>query len=471
MFLVFSFYLLYLYLISEIFNHYHAFIYNVSSIFFILFIYIYNLSVNATNEVTRKSIATVIDRVITNVTDGVFCRNVISSGRDNEVSFLMQPNALAAVGALCDKPTVKRTNLYEAQPTSMPSSMPSSSPTHSPTPVKSPSVFPLKYLAFLSLIFLFGCCCCCCFMRMYPAALKKKSGHKYDILLLIDNDEVMIENIDHTDIAFYRRTWIEEDHHTLDWKINANTDVLEVRFEVRFFDHYDLLAKGGVMETDDWKGNDDGKVEYYVNRAIMHKGMIIRAKPKDIRDSKYAQFTRQRRGTLDIDDVNDNTQDDDSHLASSPPQRNLQRMPLQFLNGGSLLSTRLQDSGSEEESENEMEESNSTIRQQETIDVSDFFPKIPRDIQMRRSLGNNVHWDTYEADGSIDVADDESSMTMSVCPVRRDAYLSYEESLSIPMRPGSMNSQSSEVYIYIYVYICIYIYMYINIYIYIYICI
>jgi hypothetical protein len=215
-------------------------------------------------------------------------------------------------------------------------------------------------------------------MRMYPAALKKKSGHKYDILLLIDNDEIMIENIDHADIAFYRRTWIKEDHHTLDWKINSNTDVLEVRFEVRFFDHYDLLDKGGMMETDDWKGNDDGKVEYYVNKAIMHKGLIIRAKPKDIRDTKYAQFTRQRRGTLDIDDLDDDAQDDDSHLDSSPPQINLQRM--------------------EEESENELEDSRSKIRQQETVNVSDFPPKIPRDIQMRRSLGNNVHWGTYEAD-------------------------------------------------------------------------
>jgi hypothetical protein len=279
---------------------------------------------------------------------------------------------------------------------------------------------------------------------MYPAALKKKSGHKYDILLLIDNDEVMIENIDHADIAFYRRTWIEEDHHTLDWKINADTDALEVRFEVRFFDHYDLLAKGGMMEIDDWKGNDDGKVEYYVNRAIMHKGMIIRAKPKVIRDSKYAQFTRQRRGTLDIDDLDDKSQDDYLDGSRSPPHQGLQRMPLQLLNGGTLLSTRWEESVSEEESENEMEDSKSKFRKQETVDVSDFPPKISRDIQRRGSLGNNVHWDTYEADGSIDVADDESSMTMSVCPVTRDTYLSYEESLSMPMRRGS-ETQISDV--------------------------
>jgi hypothetical protein len=110
----------------------------------------------------------------------------------------------------------------------------------------------------------------------------------------------------------------------LNRKINSNTDVPETRFEVHFFDHFDLLDKGGMMDTDDGKGQNDDNVEYYVNDAMMHKGMIIRAKPKIAKDTKDVQDSRKRRGTTD--DLDEKNQDNNSD--SPTPHRTLQRAPL-----------------------------------------------------------------------------------------------------------------------------------------------
>jgi hypothetical protein len=162
--------------------------------------------VNANAEIIRKAIAAVSNRVLKNVTNGVFCHNVATSGKKNVVPFLLTLISLAAVGSLCNNvPTFKTKifRIHEIQPSSMPSSSPSDQPTHNPTPLQ-PKLVTTKFFGFKSIIFLFGCCGCCCFMRMYPATLKKKKiGHKYDILLMTDNEEIIMENIDHENIAFY----------------------------------------------------------------------------------------------------------------------------------------------------------------------------------------------------------------------------------------------------------------------------
>jgi hypothetical protein len=98
--------------------------------------------VNATAEKDRNAVAVVTDKVIKNVNDGVFCSNVMTSGKVNSVPFLLSPISLGAIGAICStenpEPTFKVVffRRYERQPSSMPSGSPSRQPIDSPTPVK-----------------------------------------------------------------------------------------------------------------------------------------------------------------------------------------------------------------------------------------------------------------------------------------------------------------------------------------------
>jgi hypothetical protein len=216
----------------------------------------------------------------------------MKSGKLNTVPFLLLPISIGSIGAMCNtqnEPTFKTMFIrrYERQPSSMPSGSPSEQPTHSPKPVK-PRLVTVVFVGALSIGCLIGCLGI--FSAIYTFfPVKKTICHKYDIFLIIDNDEVIIENINHDDIVYFRRTWIEEDHHKLNWIINANRDVLEKRFEVKFFDHYDLLNTEGMTDIDDGKTEDGSNADASLYKAKMHTGMIIRVKPQGIKDTKDVQ--------------------------------------------------------------------------------------------------------------------------------------------------------------------------------------
>jgi hypothetical protein len=100
---------------------------------------------------------------------------------------------------------------------------------------------------------------------------KDMTDHKYDILVVYnDNQDIIIENIDHKEIVFFRSTKIQSKNQTLGWVINSMPDALEKRFEVKFFDKYDLLNEGNTDKT------------YFKNHLPeLQIGMIIRVKLGD----------------------------------------------------------------------------------------------------------------------------------------------------------------------------------------------
>jgi hypothetical protein len=361
--------------------------------------------VDATNEIERNAVAAVTDRVVKNVNVGIFCNEVMKSGKLNTVPFLLLPISIGAIGAICNtenEPTFKTVFIrrYERQPSSMPSASPSEQPTHSPTPVK-PHLITIGFLGFLSIICLIGC------LRIYPAiftffAVMKTVCHKYDILLMIDNDEVIIENINHDDIVYFRRTCIEEDYHKLNWVINANRDVLEKRFEVKFFDHYDLLNAEGMMDTDNWKTRDSSNGDASLYKAKMHTGMIIRVKPQGIKDTKDVQGSRKY-GTKFFDESNSS-------------RTNFENMSFVESLTGRVRGAHPAPS----------EESESEILEHQSPDVSVLSPKaVPRSLIRRRSLDQKVHWDTYVPHGE--------SLTMPMI------YVPHGDSLTMPRMARGRN--------------------------------
>jgi hypothetical protein len=252
--------------------------------------------VNGTDESDRKAVSVVKNRIIANIIAGIFCNEVITSGKSQNVPFLMLPVSIGSIGDICKQPVEEPSfktvfiRRNKRQPSPQPTGQPSGQPTSSPTPVK-PQLMTASVIGFLSVIILIG------FLRIYPAILnfffmKKINGYKYDILIMIDNDEAVIENIKHEDIVFFRRTWIEGVHHTLDWMITTNIDVLEKRFEVKFFDHCDLLYKEDVMDTNGWKRKGSDVDEYLLHKARLYTGMIIRVKPQNWKQAKDVSSSR-----------------------------------------------------------------------------------------------------------------------------------------------------------------------------------
>jgi hypothetical protein len=438
--------------------------------------------VNGTDETDKKAVSVVKDRVIKNINAGIFCNEVITSGKSNDVPFLMLPVSVGAIGAICkrqEEPTFTTVFIrrYQRQPSSMPSSQPSEQPTSSPTPVK-PQLITGSLIGFLSVIVLIG------FLRIYPAILnfwfmKKNNGYKYDILVMIENDEAVIENIKHEDIVFFRRTWIEGVHHTLDWMINANADVLEKRFEVKFFDHCDLLYQEDVMDINGWKRKSTDVDEYLLHKARLYTGMIIRAKPQNW---KYVEDVLSSRSY-------DTEYDESVSLRT-------RRTSIPYRGSITVRKMSVLEPLIEEESENK-----------QSLDTMDLRPKtVSRNKNRRKSRGQKVHSDEYVSF--------EESLTSSM------KGFTFEESLPTPIkrfserqilqphtpeyesfaRRNSCDSQTSkrnrvdvpnlvfipsfedirkiapfepEVHIYnickyIYIYICMYIHMYICMYIYIY---
>lgn len=211
----------------------------------------------------------------------------------------MTTTGIGAIGAVCDTTKIPVFNSLfiagtKTQPTSMPSDSPSRAPSKGPTVVK-PEVMTSSVIGFVSIVVLIF------FLRFYPNLIsryfekpKKLSNHRYDVLVMIDNDhDAILENISHEDIAFFRRTEIKQRGDTLYWVINDTPIALEKRFEVKFFDKYELLNDSIIKRAADDKLNDAAapnlkarQKSLLFDKVPMQKGMIIRVKLKDDKSSK-----------------------------------------------------------------------------------------------------------------------------------------------------------------------------------------
>jgi hypothetical protein len=168
----------------------------------------------------------------------------------------MTPTAMTAIIAFCDQIATFDTVFGSLDPTSAPTMSKSKSPS---------SIKILSTVAAVSIdrvseaemdemvggfvglaVFLFfglwGCLRClpCCAVLV---AAKKERGHLYDILVVVDDsEELILKNIRHKDIAYYRNTGRPD--LSLSWELNDASNVFAKRFEVEFFDRYDLMGRG-----------------------------------------------------------------------------------------------------------------------------------------------------------------------------------------------------------------------------------
>ena len=233
------------------------------------------------------------------VTSTKLCQEFVDRVEYLNVSALLDTKNLYAITDLCTGKVTFSTIITPTISTAQPSSRPSSKPTltqSSPPTVAMHTSVTSGFIGFICMILLIA------FLRFHPvitAMLAKKKdlkvGNLYDILVVLNEDEeAIIENVRHEDIAFFRRTVAKDNNiQTLVWMMNATSDALEKRFEVQFFDQFDLLGESGLDAKENHIGHavvGDKLVtkEIYSHEAKLHMGMIIRVKlPPDEIDLKY----------------------------------------------------------------------------------------------------------------------------------------------------------------------------------------
>jgi hypothetical protein len=128
------------------------------------------------------------------------------------------------------------------------------------------------------------------FLRSLPycvglIVIKKKGCHVYDILVIVDDsEELVLKNIRHEDIAYFRKTEVLE----LTWEVNDTNDVITKRSEVEFFDRYNLMGRGldtngnekGTCSMDFMMSKDKAAWrESHTHQSSLETGMIIRVNP------------------------------------------------------------------------------------------------------------------------------------------------------------------------------------------------
>ena len=213
------------------------------------------------------------------------CNLFVSRAMELNVTFMMTTSGLEKAGALCG---VRAAARIESPVTA--TAIPSTTPTAAPTPYSAPTratLFSSTFVGVITMIILVG------FLRLNPTLAtiimpkeKPRAGHLYDILIVIsDEEEAIIENIKHEDIVFLRRIAKYDNDQTDAWMMNTSSEPLEARFEVQFYDHFDLLGESGPSEENELSdvghkviGNKLITKETYIHEASLHVGMIIRVK-------------------------------------------------------------------------------------------------------------------------------------------------------------------------------------------------
>ena len=227
------------------------------------------------------------------------CQQYVNRGNYLNVTLLRSDTDLASAGALCEQKVIEiAKRITTLQPSSSPSGQPSTSPSHytkikpglvaiAPTAVVSSSFIGILAIIILIAILRFNSA-----MLALVMVKKEKKGHLYNILVVLnDDEEAILENIRHEDIAFFRSTELLDGRYTNEWIMNTTNDVFERRFEVQFYDQFDLLGQSGVDEVEVRSkqaivGEKRVTKEVYVHKARLQIGMIIAVKPLRSKNSK-----------------------------------------------------------------------------------------------------------------------------------------------------------------------------------------
>ena len=241
--------------------------------------------------------------VKTAMTSNTLCQRFVQRASSNNVSFLTSKEGIEASGAVCEEEP-SFSSVYSPaplQPSSRPSGQPTSSPSHAP---HKPHMKKNDFMGFLSIVLLIW------LLRFIPPCIygmrkkEPKINHLYDILVVLnDKEDAILENVHHKDIAFFRETRIQKGARPHRWTMNDAPGVLEKRYEVQFYDHFDLLGKNMKGPDDDKDlrsidhtlvGNKLTTEEVYVHEEQLQVGLIIRVQPaKGIRAGKERVIDRR----------------------------------------------------------------------------------------------------------------------------------------------------------------------------------
>ena len=220
----------------------------------------------------------------------MLCEQFVRRGIYLNVTVLQSASGVAAAGALCDQHPVFTTIIAptSSQPSSNPSGQPSSAPSDptSSNPIILHTIVTSSFIGLLSIILLIA------ILRFNSSMLalimtKKEEElcHLYNILVVLnDQEEAVLENIKHKDIIFFRSTEFSDGPPHNKWTMNTTNKVFERRFEVQFYDQFDLLGQSGVDEDEMRSkhaviGEKVVTKEVYIHKARLQVGMIISAKP------------------------------------------------------------------------------------------------------------------------------------------------------------------------------------------------
>ena len=212
------------------------------------------------------------------VSQGTLCSQLETSAGQYNVSSLMPS---IAINSLCFQTPIFATVFVPGTsqlPTASPSGtalIPPAVPTDDAEKRKFIEFKTVVLLAFMVLIGI---------LRFGPSlrdiyAVKKvpPSDHLYSILVVLNDEEnAVLENIRHADIAFYRELNFDYQEHA-GWMMNTTGEIFEKRQEVQFFDIYGLLGKSETYG----KEVQTVTTEAYSRSAGLQRGMIIQARPAE----------------------------------------------------------------------------------------------------------------------------------------------------------------------------------------------
>jgi hypothetical protein len=223
------------------------------------------------------------------------CTDLQNSANTGNISSLKTPSATAKITALCYQNLTFDTIFGNVYPSSQPTTSSPSKMTKFTTKGKilaTAVVQPIDIVSntdqhtFIGGIFGFSVLCIlgfwgylrCLFFCFDLVAMKKERGHLYDILVIVnDSEELILQNVRHKDIAYFRDFKVQDSDLT--WELNNANDVIAKRFEVEFFDRFDLIGRGRDTNYDK-EGTcnvDFGKWrETYTDQSVLETGMIIR---------------------------------------------------------------------------------------------------------------------------------------------------------------------------------------------------
>lgn len=238
------------------------------------------------------------------MTSGTLCEQFVGRAHSHNVSFLTIPGGLAASGAVCSEDP-SFTSVYTPAPdnTQKPTDQPTSRPSSAPHSTRKHKLYTSGFNGFLLIVLLIW------LLRFVPSFIGvlrkkgKKDTHLYDILVVInDSEEAILKNIRHQDIAFFRRILdkSEKDPKHSRWTMNDTSELLEKRFEVQFFDQYDLLGNNSKLRDDNdgtpcravdhtLSGNQLVTTEIYIQEARLQLGMILKVKPSTTYMKKHPE--------------------------------------------------------------------------------------------------------------------------------------------------------------------------------------